>query len=401
MMDVESMIGHAPGTDIVGDLVADDERLKTSLAKHIRNVFHPETRKQLRTFTVAETAALLGVSVSNLRKLHNEGKIPDVAQDLRGHRSYSASDIWAAREALAKGARNPRQYMPTRTGKEHLQVLTCATFKGGSGKSTSCIHLAQRLALKGYRVLMIDMDPQASLTSMMGISTDLELDEDASIYAAIRYDSPVPMAKVVRKTYFHGLDIAPAALILSEFETETPINLRIEGARPFYIRLRDAIDQVGANYDVVVIDCPPQLGFLTLSALVSATGMIIPVIPNMVDVASLSQYLSMATSMLNVIASYGMRLQYDFQRYMLCRFEPSDSPQAQMAAFLRITFGTRLMTEAFLKSTAVSDAGLRQMSLYEIDRGQVIRSTLDRALDSINKVVDEIECAMHQAWGRT
>ncbi|WP_411839567.1 plasmid partitioning protein RepA [Paracoccus sp. ME4] len=402
-MTVESMIGQAPGLDIVADLVADDERLRTSLAKHIRNVFSPDDRKHLRTFGVAETAALLGVSVSNLRKLHHEGRIPDVAQDARGHRTYSASDIWAAREALARTARNPRQYMPTRSGEEHLQVIGITTFKGGSSKSTTANHLAQRLALKGYRVLMIDMDPQASLTSMMGISLDLEMDEtdeDLSIYAAIRYKNPVPMSRVIRKTYFHGLDIAPAALILSEFETETPVNLLKEGDRKFYFRLNDAIEQVADRYDVVIIDCPPQLGFLTLSAMTAATGMIIPVIPNMVDVASLSQFLSMATSMLNVIGDAGVNYQYDFQRYLLCRYEPSDSPQAQMAAFLRFNFGARLMTEPFLKSTAVSDAGLRQMSLYEIDRSQVTRATLDRALDSINKVVDEIEVAMHQAWGR-
>ena len=169
---------------------------------------------------------------------------------------------------------------------------------------------------------------------------------------------------------------------------------------PFYLRLREAINQVEADYDFVVIDCPPQLGYLTLSSLVAATGLLITIIPNMLDVASLSQYLSMATSVLRVVANHGLTLNYDFQRYLLCRYEPSDGPQAQMTGFLRFNFGQRLMTETFLKSTAISDAGLRQMTLYEINRAEVNKNTLERALDSVNQVVDELETIMHKAWGR-
>lgn len=401
MDDIETILGQPPSDNIFADLCRDDERLRQSLEKHMRNVFAPELRKEMRTFSPSEAASLVGVTVSNLRKLHHDGKIPDVEQDKRGYRNYSGADIDAIRIALGRSARDPFQYLPGRRAGEHLQVLTFSTFKGGSAKTTSSIHTAQRLALKGYKVLAIDMDPQGSLTTMMGLMTDLEMGEMPTIYDAIRYEDQLSMKEVVRKSYFHNLDIAPAGLILSEFETETPRHMNKPGIVPFYLRLRSAIDQVADDYDIVIIDCPPQLGYLTLSSLVAATGLMITIIPNMLDVASLSQYLSMATSVLQVVANHGMQLEYDFQRYLLCRYEPSDSPQAQMSGFLRYVFGPRLMTEVFLKSTAVSDAGLRQMTLYEISRAEVNKQTLDRALDSINQVVDELERTIHKAWGRS
>ncbi|WP_260009000.1 plasmid partitioning protein RepA [Leisingera sp. M527] len=398
---IEPAIGMPPGADVFDDLLKDEARLRQSLDKHMRNVFAPEAKKELRPFTSGEVATLLGLSQSHLRKLHFDGKIPDVNTDGRGHRLYTGKNIQDIRLAMARTAKDPLQFLPGRVGSDHLQVIAVSTFKGGSAKTTSAVHLAQRFALKGYRVLAVDMDPQASLTTMLGLHPELDLTDSGTIYDAVRYQDPAPMEKVVRKTYFQNLDLAPGGLILSEYETETPHAIRKGIQPPFYLRLQAAIDQVEDRYDVVFIDCPPQLGFLTMSALVAATGLLITVIPNMIDVASLSQYLTMATSLLKVVQRNDQRLDYDFQRYLLCRYEPSDMPQSQMASFLRMHFGQRLMTEPFLKSTAVSDAGLSQKTLYEANRAEMNRATLERAMESVNHVADEFETAVQAAWGRS
>lgn len=379
----------------------DARRLTEELTQHVLHNLAPDRTKNLRSFSSPEAAEILGLTQSNLRKMHHDGRIPDVASTDRGHKRYSGEDLLKIRKILVETAKNPLLFLPGRQNGEELQVLATATFKGGSGKTTSSIHLAQRFALKGYRVLAIDMDPQASFSTMMGLRPEIDLHESGTIYDALRYgDDRVPLRDVIRKTYFPNLDLAPGGLILSEYETETPMALRNRDYEPFYSRLDTAIQSVEADYDLVFIDCPPQLGFLTMSAMVAATSLIITVIPNMIDVASLAQFMTLATTAMDEIGKAGHGFDYQFLRYLLCRYEPTDGPQTQMAGFLRSMFPGLVMTNPFLKSTAIADAGMTSDTIFEIDRNQINRATLARALESINLVSDELELEIQRAWGR-
>jgi chromosome partitioning protein len=376
------------------------DRLAVALENHMRTSFMPDARKELRPFTSAEAAEVLGMDPARLRKLHFDGKIPEVEMDGRGRRLYSGANIVEMRRVLDAQSRKHGQFLPGRREGDRLQVIAVANYKGGSSKTTTAIHLAQRLALRGYRVLAIDIDPQGSLTTMFGYTPETEFQSGGNIYDAIRYDDPVPMHEVIRKTYFPNLDLAASGLVLAEFEHETPRALNERREPMFFKRLGLAIDQVEADYDVVVIDCPPQLGFLTMSALIAATTVLITVIPSMLDIASMNQFLQMTAGLLSVVSSYGASLEYDYLKFLITRFEPSDGPQAQMAGFLRALFTDQVMTHTFLKSTAVSDAGLTQQTLYEVDRGEFNRNTYDRAVESINSVVGEMEELIQAAWGR-
>ena len=143
--------------------------------------------------------------------------------------------------------------VPGRRAGDELQVVSVVNFKGGSGKTTTSAHLAQRLALKGYRVLAIDLDPQASLSALHGIQPELDLMDGGTLYDAVRYDDPVPISDVIRKTYIRGLDLIPGNLELMEFEHETPAAIQRGGARAFFARVRDALDSVEGDYvDVAV-----------------------------------------------------------------------------------------------------------------------------------------------------
>ena len=115
------------------------------------------------------------------------------------------------------------------------------------------------------------------------------------------------MTEIVRATYIPSLHIVPGQLELMEFEHETPKALLTREGKDslFFARLGEAIAQVSDAYDVVVIDCPPQLGFLTLSALCAATAVLITVHPQMLDVMSMSQFLNMTGSLLDVVAKAG------------------------------------------------------------------------------------------------
>ncbi|SHF20988.1 chromosome partitioning protein [Ruegeria intermedia] len=376
------------------------ENLSVALQSHMLKVFAPDARKELRRFSAGEAAELLGISTSFLRKLHFDNRIPDVHTTPGGRRHYSAEDLLAIRKELESTAKSPGAYLKGRRPGDKVQALSFLNFKGGSGKTTSAIHTAQRLALKGYRVLAVDIDPQASLTTLFGYRPEYDFLESGTIYDAIRYEDPLPLSQIIQKTYFTGIDLAPAGLILQEFEHETPQAL-IHNVQPaFFARMAMALQEVEADYDVIIFDCPPQLGYLTMSALCASTGVLITVVPNMLDVASMSQFLQMSAELLDVVANAGASMEFDFLRFLINRYEPSDGPQQQVVAFLRQLFGNEVMVAPMLKSTAISDAGLTQQTIYEVERTQFHRNTYDRAVDSLNLVNDEIESLLQQAWGR-
>jgi chromosome partitioning protein len=376
------------------------ENLSAALESHMLQSFAPDARKELRLFSAGEAAEMLGISPSFLRKLHFDGKLPEVHTTPGGRRHYSAADLMEMRKILDAAAKTPGTYLRGRREGDKVQVLSFLNFKGGSGKTTSSIHTAQRLALKGYRVLAVDIDPQASLTTLFGYRPEVDFLETGTIYDAIRYDDPVPMRQIIQKTYFCGLDLAPGGLILQEFEHETPQALLNNVQPAFFARMAAALQEVEQDYDVIIFDCPPQLGYLTMSALCASTGVLITVVPNMLDIASMSQFLQMAAELLDVVSDAGAALEFDFLRFLINRYEPNDGPQQQVVAFMRQLFGEEVMVAPMLKSTAISDAGLTQQTVYEVERSQFHRSTYDRAVDSLNQVNDEIESLLQQAWRR-
>src|SRR5690606_8891116 len=171
----------------------------------------------LRRFQIAEVAGFLGVTQSHLRQLHADGKGPE-AEVVGGRRFYTALQMLELRDFLEANKKSDRRmYVPRRRKGEELQVVSVVNFKGGSGKTTTAAHLAQYLALTGHRVLAVDLDPQASLTSLFGIQP--ELDEVNSLYEALRLDDErKPIVDVIRKTNSPGLEVIPASLLLQEYE---------------------------------------------------------------------------------------------------------------------------------------------------------------------------------------
>ncbi len=386
-------------TDRPSELATDiSSRLNSAIREHLVAAFAPDSTKSLRLFPAPEAAELLGVSGQFMRKLHSEGTVPEPTEQRGGRRYYTAQDILGARHILERTSRTAGRYLPGRRAGEKLQVWQLMNFKGGSSKSTTTIHLAHYLALRGYRVLVVDLDPQGSLTSMCGISPEIEFD-GLTIYDAIRYDAPVPLEDVIVETYFPGLSLAPSRLLLSEFETESAVHSSPD--QPFFTRIRNALAQVEGAYDIVLMDSPPQLGFLTISGMAAATSLIVPLTPSMLDVSSTAQFLELAGAYMGVIEDAGAALHYDHFKFLITRDEPTDIPSQQLTSFMRALFLDRVMATTALKSTAISDATMLKQSIYEVVRSEMTRATYDRARQSMDAVGKEVETMIHAAWGRS
>jgi chromosome partitioning protein len=145
------------------------------------------------------------------------------------------------------------------------QTIACANQKGGVGKTTTVVNLGCYLALAGERVLIVDLDPQGNATSGIGL--------DRNTIERSVYDAVVDGAKIVELTMpgpLDGLDVVPSAIALAGAEVELA---PLEGRER---RLARLLSEISADYDYVLVDCPPSLGLLTVNALTAADSVLIP-----------------------------------------------------------------------------------------------------------------------------
>lgn len=140
-------------------------------------------------------------------------------------------------------------------------VITIANHKGGVGKTTSTASIAGALALRGKKVLTIDLDAQQNLSYTLTLNEDPE----SSIYDALVKDSPLPIVKIRE-----NLDLVPASLELARAEIDLSTKIAREGI------LKTLLEDYMDKYDFILIDCPPSLGIITTNALVASSQLFIP-----------------------------------------------------------------------------------------------------------------------------
>ena len=162
-----------------------------------------------------------------------------------------------------------------------VNVISVANQKGGVGKTTTTINLAASIADRGYRVLIVDIDPQGNATSGLGIEKS-EIDQD--IYNVLIDE--VPLKETIHHTSNKKLDIVPATINLSGAETELISMMARE------TRLKSAIDTVNDDYDFIFVDCPPSLGQLSINAFTASDSILIPVQSEYYAMEGLSQLLN-------------------------------------------------------------------------------------------------------------
>ncbi len=146
------------------------------------------------------------------------------------------------------------------------RIIAIANQKGGVGKTTTAVNLSAALAEMGKKVLLIDIDPQGNTTSGIGMEKD---NIKNCIYDVLINE--IPLKKVILESKYKNLDLAPSSIQLAGAEVELVLTISRE------VKLKEAMHQIKDKYEIVIIDCPPSLGLLTLNALTAAHGVLIPI----------------------------------------------------------------------------------------------------------------------------
>jgi len=202
-LEPQNFITEVNSEDSVDKIVRHAGMLSSQLRDLRERMYPPQANKSLRRFMTNEVSRLTSIPESTLRTMDLEGKGPSPARLENNHRAYTLAQVNELRKYFAEQKPNEAiNFLPHRREGEHLQVLAIANFKGGSAKTTTSVHLTHYLALQGYRVLTIDLDPQASMSAMFGAQPEFDVEENETIYAALRYDEHrVPIKNVIRLVY--------------------------------------------------------------------------------------------------------------------------------------------------------------------------------------------------------
>lgn len=378
---------------------ADSERISElasgagALVEKVKSVVtSPEHTKTLRQFSSAEAARFTGIPASSIkRKAREVDTFPSgVVNPKNGHRSFSMSDLLDMMDIEG-----------TRPVTDEAFIAAFANFKGGSAKSTTSVHYAQFEALRGHRVLLVDLDPQGSMTSMFGLIPDTDVADSATARDFLAgHTESLP----VSRTYWPNIDLIPANLSLYKAEFELP---QRQQDNPesflFFEALSEGLSQLSQDYDRIIIDTPPALSYLTTNALYAANGVIVPVQASMIDFTSCAQFLSLLESTTDVFGEMtGADKVWDVFRFVLTRFGGSEHERL-VADWIHQVFGNAPIKSPLSTTSALQQVGPEMVTLYEADQRhpdparRMNGQTYRRAMQIIDPVMEEIAYSVSQS----
>ena len=368
-------------------------RADTVITRLRERVFAPGSQKRLElTFNVRTAAEMVGRTEKAIRDAEADGRLPEPNKDPETGRrlGYSLGDVNRMREVFGT--------LPRRADSDPATVLAIQNFKGGVGKSTLIVHLAQFLALKGYRVCVIDCDSQGSTTSIFGLNPDVDVDEDEdTLYPFFRHGGPPSLHYALRATYWPGIAMIPANLGLYDAEYEFAARMLQE--QSFVLdRLRQGIETISDQFDVILLDPPPALGMISLSVLRAANALIIPAPPNNIDFGSTAHFLKMMGATLNELAEHGGARGYHFVKILATKMNDQKSAHQAIKRVMEAVFPHDMLQSVLKDSAEIDNATANLMSVYEITGAATRTETHKRCRVYLDAVGREVETLIRKTW---
>lgn len=378
-------------TDDLGSL---HSKAMTILRRIRDGALDPDTgQKRAPTFAISKAASLVGRTASAIREAERDGRLPSRGRTNSGHRvQYSLEELDHMREVF--GTR------PWRSAEDAASIISVSNFKGGVGKSTLALHLSQHFAIKGYRVLLVDCDSQASTTMMFGYRPDIDLTEDDTLYGHFHDPELLGLRSIIRKTHFYGLDLIPANLKLYNLEYEIAGYLAQNQSFDIIDTISGALETVIDDYDVVIMDPPPALGMVSMAVMQAANAMVIPVPPSVLDFSSTVSFIDMARTTMAQLEKLGGRVRpaYNFVKLVGSRVDDGKSMHRELLTMMRHVFGGSMIGGVMRSSAEIDNASSRMKTVFELEKPVTSHEVHNRCMRHLTDVCSDVEAEVVRTW---
>lgn len=412
------------------------------MQSHIRRqTFSPENEKTLRRFSSWEVSELIfKINQSTFRgRLMHDPDLPsgEVEEDGR-QRWFSLSEI---NELRRKIKINKTSLMPKRPAGKRAIRVAISNFKGGAGKSTVALHMAHAAALDGYRVLLVDFDPQATLTHSMGLH---DVSEELTVWGIIARDlvretdrmnaapraaesgTAIPQRRLptsvrdlglgdlrvtdfIRTTAWPTIDIVPSCANAAFVEFASAQYRHLNPDWSFFAAVSRYLDAIpNDSYDLILFDCPPAIGYQSMNAVFAADVLYIPSGPGYWEYDSTTSFIGqLSEALADLAAGFDgsfpagkMKLPKAFLdlRFLMTRYEPGNELHRAMFEAFKKVFGDTVAKEPIEMTRAVEQSGRFLSSVYEIDYRTMTRETWRRARTSFDRAYEEFRDCFLNAW---
>ena len=346
-------------------------------------------KRKPRTYTQVQATQLIGRSESFLK-----GKGLNDAWSDSGLPRYTLKRINELRDKTGTRYRKPENVKPL--------TIALAKLKGGVGNSTICVHLAHYLATQGLKVLIVDLDLQASASGLAaGVNPDVDFDKEDTVYEILR-DAPMDFPSIVRYTYFENVLLAPCNSVMQNLEFELVEQIqkdrsewpKDENGKPIsvYNRLSEGLKTIENEFDIILLDCPPALGTITINALTAADAMINTVRPNPLDRTSFAVFNS---SLASLYESVPKPLRY--YRILINQMDRSRASELEENT-IREIYGSYVLKNTVVESSEIKGAPSLMSTLFDLEKPVKSSNANRRAVDSMSRTFDEILTDIKELW---
>ena len=374
------------------DLISASNRVGAVIESVRSAMLAPDARKSPPSFTTNQVATICGLEKAQMDYRIKKGDLPPGGMETGHRRKFSLNDtrVWAQTERS--------KFM--RPENAEAITIAVANFKGGVTKTTTAVTLAQGLSLRGHKVLVIDTDPQGSMTTLFGLLPDVDVSDEQTILS-LCYGSEVSIDYAITPSYWSGIDIVPANLALYSAEFALPSRQKAESSFEFWNVLNHGIDTARTKYDVIILDTSPSLSYLTINALLAADGLIMPLPPSTLDFTSSGQFWNLFNDLTaNLVTNRGKTKSFDFVDVLLARVDANDASSSVVREWITAAYASMVLPVEIPKTALTASASAEFGTVYDTDPATINTRTYRRAYDAYERVVELVEEQINSAWKR-